>query len=60
MMVDTATGALAFTSDLRQCYFTAATLSMSSNSRLTHLLPDKHSAIVLAGSFFVNVRMVTA
>lgn len=44
-----------FTADPRQHRITEAILPMFLNRRLTHLLPDRQTALVLADSFSVNV-----
>ena len=57
MMVETTTGPSAFTADPQRHRITEATLSMPSNARLTHLLPDRDTALVLVDSFFASVSI---
>lgn len=56
MMVENVVGPSPFTNDPRRHKIMESQFSLPSNSRGTHLLPDKRTAYVLVDSFFVNVR----
>jgi hypothetical protein len=57
MMVESVGGQSAFTTDPRRHKIMESQFSLPSNTRNTHLIPDKVTAGVLVDSFFVNVRV---
>jgi hypothetical protein len=56
LMVDSVAGPSPFTTDPRRHKIVEAQLSIPSNARFTHLLPDKQTAYVLVDAFFVNTQ----
>ena len=55
MIVETTAGPSPFTMDPERHRITETTLSLSPDTELTHLLPEKQTALILVDSFFVNV-----
>ena len=55
MIVETAVGPSAFTLDPERHKITETTLYLPPDTELTRLLPEKHTALILVDSFFVNV-----
>jgi hypothetical protein len=57
IMVESVVGHCPFTNDPRRHKIMESQFSLPSNTRITHLLPDKQTATVLAESFFINVSI---
>ena len=55
MIVETAVGPSPFTLDPERHKITETPFHLPSDTELTHLLPEKYTALVLVDSFFVNV-----
>lgn len=55
MIVETTVGPSPFTMDPDRHRITEIPFSLSSNTELTHLLPERQTAMILVDSFFVNV-----
>ena len=57
MIVETAVGPSAFTLDPERHKIIDTPFSLAPDTELTHLLPEKHTALILVDSFFLNVSM---
>lgn len=57
MIVETAVGPSAFTLDPERHKIMETPFSFAPDTELTHLLPEKHTALILVDSFFLNVSM---
>lgn len=55
MIVETAVGPSPFTLDPDRHKIIETPFNLSPDTELTHLLPEKHIALILVDSFFVNV-----
>ena len=55
MIVETAAGPSPFTLDPERHKITETPFSLPPDTELTHLLPEKQTALILVDSFFVNV-----
>lgn len=55
MIVETTVGPSPFTMDPDRHRITEIPFSLSPSTELTHLLPEKQTALILVDSFFVNV-----
>lgn len=55
MIVETTVGPSPFTMDPDRHRITEVPFSLSPNTELTHLLPEKPTALILVDSFFINV-----
>lgn len=55
MIVETTVGPSPFTMDPDRHRLIEIPFSLSPNTELTHLLPEKRTALILVDSFFVNV-----
>ena len=55
MIVETAAGPSPFTMDPERHKITETSLLLPPDTELTHLLPEKQTALILVDSFFVNV-----
>ena len=58
MMAETTTGQSAFTSDPNRHRLTENELSLPSEIKSTHLLPDKKTCLILVNSFFDNASLL--
>ena len=57
MIVETAVGPSPFTLDPERHKITETPLYLPLDTELTRLLPEKHTALILVDSFFVNVSI---
>lgn len=57
MIVETAVGPSSFTLDPERHKIMETPFSLAPDTELTHLLPEKHTALILVDSFFLNVSM---
>ncbi len=57
MIVETTEGPSPFTLDPERHRIKEPPFSLPSETELTHLLPEKQTALILVDSFFVNVSM---
>ena len=55
MIVETTVGPSPFSLDPERHKIKETPFSLSTNTELTHLLPEKQTALILVDSFFVNV-----
>lgn len=57
MVVETAVGPSPFSIDPERHRIMETPISLPPKTELTHLLPEKQTALVLVDSFFVNVSL---
>ena len=57
-MVESTMGPSTFTTDPRRHRLTENTLELPPKQQMTHLLPDKPTAMVLVNSFFTNANLI--
>ena len=57
MIVETTVGPSPFTTDPERHKIKETVLSLPLDTELTHLLPEKQTALILVDSFFVNVSV---
>ena len=57
MIVETAVGPSPFTLDPERHKIIETPFSLPPDTELTHLLPEKYTALILVDSFFVNVSI---
>lgn len=55
MIVETVVGPTPFSMDPARHTIVESKLTLSPNSQMTHMLPEKRTALILVESFFVNV-----
>jgi len=57
MMVESVAGQSPFTTDPRRHKIMESQFSLPSNTRITQLLPDQRTALILIESFFIGVSI---